>query len=198
MYFNRFALPGIVALAMPVSASAHNAFGDMGSFNNGFLHPVTTIPHVLLLLGLGLMLIFHHTNGDRMLGTLLLGFCLGFAFAVLHGPFAWAGIAVVAASFCTALFSVALRHQSPRIVLITWALAAGLFIGTDTDGGEGTAKDYVLFAVGACIVIAVIQVYFLWMARYLQKNWHHVAMRILASWIATVSVLYLAFLLSQN
>ena len=41
-------------LAAPLTVEAHTTLRGMGEFGGGFIHPLLTLPHILILLGLGL------------------------------------------------------------------------------------------------------------------------------------------------
>ena len=47
---------GLFIFVLPTHADAHAAVQGMGEFVGGFLHPLLTPPHVLVLLSLGLLL----------------------------------------------------------------------------------------------------------------------------------------------
>ncbi|HRH93903.1 MAG TPA: HupE/UreJ family protein [Candidatus Peribacteria bacterium] len=185
-------LPLAFLLALlPETAAAHNAFGDMGGFNNGFLHPLTTIQHVLALLGLGAVLIFNRDKGDRALAGVLLGFIAGYAAAVMAGPFGFAPAAIAIATIVMGL-TAASGHKLRLPLLLALVTLTGFSMGMDTGDETATLGQHSAFVLGACISLTIVQGYALWTAMAVRKDWQKIVVRIAGSWIATISLLYVA------
>lgn len=185
-------LPLVLLLGLlPEIAAAHSAFGDMGGFNNGFLHPVTTMQHVLALLGLGTVLMLNREKGDRALVGVVLGFIAGYATAVAVGPFAFSPAAIGIATIVMGL-TAASGHILRLPLLLTLVTLTGILLGMDTGDETAAPAQHAVFVLGTCISLTIVQGYFLFMALAVRKDWQKVVVRIAGSWIATISVLYLA------
>lgn len=190
---------GAVVLFLPTRLEAHAAIRGAGEFISGFLHPLLTPLHLLVLLSLGLLL------GQRL--PLRLEWPMaGFA------AFAAAGLSVTAAGviagaylpfligigMCAGGF-VALAAPLPAWVRLVVCAAAGLALGLDSGvdpGTTGTAMAKTLFATWVSLSICVANVAF-YSSRLPNIKWVQTGVRIAGSWIVAVALLLLAFALKR-
>ena len=190
---------GAASLLTAPAAQAHTTFQGLGEFGSGFLHPLTTPAHVLVLLALGLSLGQHAPlrlaapvaafAGCATVGLLA---SWGVGFAGLPSP--W----LVGVGLCTAGLVVAARPL-PGPVRVGLGGVAALLLGLDSGvdpGTPGLAAAKTLFATGVSLVLLVVNVAF-YVSLLPPREWARVGVRVAASWIAAVGLLMLAFALRR-
>jgi hydrogenase/urease accessory protein HupE len=186
-----------VGLAWPGVSQAHSAVAGMNSFYAGLLHPLLTLTHLLVLLGLGIWLGQHP---PLRLKTPITVFALGAAAALLLTtrvavPPAIAYGVVAAALGCGMLVAGSARLPA----LLRWATVAVAAIAVALDSGVEAAPTSVSVAltllgtwISTTVLLANIAFY---AALCPRRQWVQIALRIAGSWIAAASMLVLAFAL---
>ncbi|MCA0930583.1 HupE/UreJ family protein [Ruegeria profundi] len=189
-------LPLLVLVASP--ASAHSPVPGMEGFYVGLLHPFSTPPQALLLLGLALVAGgFETARVQWLLGSFLVaslgGLMLAFGFEELDATmFALAFVVCsVAALFPGKLFPVALA-----------LIGVGAFlIGDASVPDEGPPQDRLFTMSGSMVganmgMLYLVGIFLLIKERFTQP-WVGIAFRVAAAWIGAVSLLMLALGLSE-
>ena len=186
-----------VFLCLPGLSHAHSSVAGMNSFYAGLLHPLLTLPHMLVLLALGILL------GQRpplRMKTPLLAFAIGSAAALLlttrvaiplssqHAVMAVAlGCGILVAA--SARLPVGLRAAVAAVAAITVALDSGV-------DGAPTVFATTLTLLGTWISTTVLVANVAYYTSLCPpRQWVQIALRIAGSWMAAASVLVLAFAL---
>jgi hydrogenase/urease accessory protein HupE len=182
----------LLFLFFPITAEAHSDL-RLGPFAGGILHPFQTLPHLLTLIGLGLLL------GRRPPFRLwpLLG---------IFAPVAAAGMLLTPADHAAplpALLTTGLALvlgallASGRYTLLTADLAllavGALLLGLDSGFANPSALIVakVLFGNWVCLVVVIGYLAF-YSALLPPQPWTRTAFRIAGSWIVAIGVLVLA------
>ena len=195
---------GLVVAAWLASAGparAHGAVQGMNSFYAGLLHPFQNLPHLLLLVGLGIWL------GQRQplrIGTAMLALALVTALALLATtPFV--GFAqmtapnpvwLIGAALCVGVL-IASALAGPGLLRVFIAALAGIAVALDSGvDGAPAIGTLALMLLGTWVTVVVLVAN---VAYYVSlcppRQWMRIGMRILGSWLAAASVLVLAFYL---
>lgn len=171
----------------------------MGEFANGFAHPLATPPHLLVLIGLGLLLgqrrplrfkvplsVFVPVSAAALVATTA-GFMKVEPPALLAGVSLLLGMAVAAdlplpnwvlGTLCAAA-AVALGLDSVADAAVTpWAVAKTLF---------GTWISFMVWIVDLAYYISLLPA----------RQWLQIGVRVAGSWIVAISFLVLAFALKR-
>jgi hydrogenase/urease accessory protein HupE len=188
-------------LAAAGSARAHGAVQGMNSFYAGLLHPFQNLPHLLLLVGLGIWL------GQRRplkIGAPMLALALGSALALLAttqlaGPVqmtAPSPVWPIAAALCVGVL-VASALGGPSWLRTATAALAGIAVALDSgvDGAPAVGTlALMLLGTWVSVVVLVANVAY-YVSLCPPSQWVRIGLRILGSWLAAASVLVLAFYL---
>lgn len=181
-------------LFLPGSARAHSPIQGAGDIVNGLLHPLTTITHVLIIVGLGLL-------GGR---SKLVDFKLPMTiFAVL------AGLALlltttggIKAVYPPLLICIALCAAVPltleltppplarNALFATAALALGLDSAVESGSTATVFKTLVGNWISLIVLVADLAIY---VSLAGEAKWMKIALRIVGSWIIAISLMMLAF-----
>jgi hydrogenase/urease accessory protein HupE len=193
---------GPVAFALlicPSSAEAHTSVPGLNDFSAGLLHPVTTPPHLLILLGLG-FLAAQHARSNLKLPLIFFAAAGAAALAftttrLIHGvnqP------VLLTVALCLGVL-VALDRRLPTLVLIALSAIAATLIGLDSVVETGSLATVIKTQIGTwvALVLVVFDIAF-YVSRGAQRQWVKVGVRVLGSWIIAVSLLVLAFSLRRN
>jgi hydrogenase/urease accessory protein HupE len=194
----RRALPKFFALALalllltPATASAHSDL-RLGPFAGGILHPFETLPHLLILAGLGLLL------GRRppfRLGPLLGLFAPVAAAAMLLtlADHAAPIPALLTTGLALALGALLASGRATPLPLDLALLAfAALLLGLDSGFANPSALVVakVLFGNWVCLLVVIGYLAF-YTALLPPRPWVRTAFRVAGSWIVLVGVLLLA------
>lgn len=185
----------LVVFALPATAHAHTTMKGMGDFVAGLVHPIMTPPHLLLLLGLGLLV------GQQLplnLKTPLAVFVPASAIALMFSvtglirsvyPPIQIGLVLVVAIL------VALEKRiSPLACRALFALAA-LVLGFDSTIEAGSSVSVAKTLLGTWIMFILLVGYVAYYASLAAANrkWLRIGIRVLGSWIIAISLLVLAF-----
>ncbi|MBC7681575.1 MAG: HupE/UreJ family protein [Ferruginibacter sp.] len=190
-----------VGLALPGLSHAHSSVAGMNSFYAGLLHPLLTLPHMLVLAGLGIWLGQHP---PLRLKTPLLAFAAGCAAALLLTT----RIAIPPSSqnvVMTVVMAVALGcgilvAASARLpVGLRATVAAVAAIAVALDSGVDSAPTVLATSftllgtwISTTVLLANVAYY---TSLCPPRQWVQIALRIAGSWMAAASVLVLAFAL---
>lgn len=183
-------------LAWPAAAHAHGAISGLEGFTGGLLHPVTSVPHVLILLALGLLAAQRTpTDYQQPLLAFFPALVAGLLFT-LTGKITNVSPSLLHALALVAAALVAWEKAVPLSVLRGLFLAGGLLIGLDSAVEEGTTAVVLKALLGTALMAAFVAfdvIYYGAQAR--TRPWLRVGVRVLGSWIVAVAVLMLAFAL---
>ena len=188
---------GSSLLAWPAHAQAHAAVQGVGEFVGGFLHPLLTPPHLLLLVSVGLL--FGQEWPPHLRRSMPV-----FAVSAILGLVA-AGVGAVGGVPQSVLIVigllagglVALAAPLPMWVRAAVGVAAGLALGMDSGvdpGTTGVATAKTLFATWASLFVWVVNLAF-YSARLPRYQWLQTGVRVVGSWIVAIALMMLAFAL---
>lgn len=191
---------GLVAsgiLCFPPQAQAHSPIEGIGIFYGYMLHTLVVPAHALLLVATTLMLGRQGLGGARIgLTVLAAGFVAGLAIsnAGLAGASEWqllVGALAVAGI-------VSLGRQVLMIALVPAAAAAGLAIGLDSAPSEAADGEKSLAFAGLISGTLGLALVVTGLTIGLTREWQHIGVRIVGSWILAVSILVLSLSLTGD
>jgi urease accessory protein len=164
----------------------------MNGFLAGVLHPLEVPTHVLALAATGLMI----GQQDRVPAAVLLALfaaalAAGLAALALAVRQTFAGDALLLAAVVSGA-AVALARPQPRMLYAAVSAATGLALGLDSPPRAIALHVAVLTLVGTGIGASAVIALVAGAARYLQRDWQRVGVRILGSWITASAALVLA------
>ncbi len=190
----RLALLCLGLLLLPASARAHSPIQGAGDIVNGLLHPLTTITHVLIIVGLGLL------GGRCKLAEFKIPMTI---FAVLSGlAFLLTTTGWIKAVHPPVLICIALCAAVPLALELTpppWArsalvAAAALALGLDSAVETGSTTTVIKTLMGNWVsLIVLIADLAIYVSLAGEAKWLKIALRIVGSWIIAISLMMLAF-----
>lgn len=181
-----------VLLAVPTFAFAHVPLEGVDSFINGVLHPAIIPAHVLLILAVGL---FVGQKGISSQHKTALSFIFAVIFGLVGAWFAETGLPQYAVLGCSATISllIVLNHNLNSLWMMLIAAIAGVVIGLDSPQALLEGRDKFASFFGTAVGVYFLTLYPAALAdRFNEKDWHKVALRVAASWVAASSLLVLA------
>ncbi|MCB1725521.1 MAG: HupE/UreJ family protein [Gammaproteobacteria bacterium] len=188
----RGATIGVALALMPGLAAAHVGITGLGGFWNGFLHPLLTPSHVLLLVSMGLLLGTREQHAaSRALSVFLAATCAGLFVAGLKGRFVDLVTPLLVAAAVLGILA-AWRPRLPDVLTFVIAAVCGLTLGVDSTQETYAGKDLIvaLFATGLAVFLAML--YLLAAVEFLHRyRWLSVGVRVLGSWIAASALIVL-------
>lgn len=186
------ALLGCVVL--PGIAAAHSPVSGIQGFYTGILHPFSTPPQALLMLGLGLMGGIFAVPLVRVLvavfgGGVLVGIALGWAGWTEIDP-ATFGVAVAAC----ALAALNSRRTFPLAVAVM--VVGGACMGMQSVPDPGPLRDRIITLMGAVVGAGLGIVYILALLNVTRERFDHpavgIGLRVLAAWAGAIALVMLA------
>ena len=178
---------------LPSSAVAHSPVPGIAGFYTGVLHPLSTPGQLLSLLSLGLMLGFRWPQwfGWAALAfavSCLLGICLGQLGFVPN----WSELVLlVLAALAAAL--AALYPSGYFVAFLVFSSVCGFLIGVLSTPDPGPLNDTIITLAGSFVGANIVLIYASGGIGSLQERftqqWMHVGLRVVAAWIAAISVL---------
>lgn len=185
-----FVAGGVATLLTPLPAFAHPMKG-VGDFYAGMLHPVTTLETVLPIVVLSLLA---GQQRRETAITLLLTFPGALVFgALLAGVGNTPSYLPILQLVLTASFGilVAVAKPVPAWLLVGLGMTLGLSAGwTNAAEISGEVSPF-RFIAGLAVVGLLLIVYGIGLVRHLKVAWTQIAVRVVGSWIAAVSILVL-------
>jgi len=178
-----FALAALICF-FPGTANAHLAWTGAGGFWSGFLHPLTSPDQVCFVLALGIWSAFNEAHARLwVLGVIA---TVPIAAAVY---LVWSGRELPTLPWVVALMIVAglggaLRLKVQGAVLVAIAAMGAGFIGAET-GQAVDGLSPVVFILGAWLSPVLLVIYL--------EKWQIIACRAVASWVAAIGIMMLAF-----
>jgi urease accessory protein len=163
--------------------------GLLQAFVDGFVNPLTTSAHVLVLLALALLLA---GQPQRFAGLVIFALALaaGFVAIVLAVETTPARTALLAVA--AALGAMVAAAWVPKLLAWLVAAIAGAALALDSPPQAVTITEaYATLAgtaTGACAMLVVVAA----LAGHANADWQRLGIRILGSWIAASAILVLA------
>ena len=178
---------------------AHTTFPGLGEYASGFLHPLTTPPHLLVLLALGLWLGQHVPLRIREPAAVFaVAAALGLALTA-SAHFGTFNPAVFAALGLGAGACVSLALRVPSWLQLTVCGVAALCLGLDSGVDAGTSSvsaAKILVATGASLVLCLVNFAF-YVSLLPPARPAQIGVRVAGSWIVAIALLLLAFALRR-
>jgi urease accessory protein len=171
-------------LTAPGWASAHSPVPGLGAFYSGMLHPVVAPSALIALMALGLLIGQHGLVQAR---KAVLGLVVAVALGLVLGS-QWPGLELLAA-LATAVCALAARRL-PALALLALAIAVGMAAGLGlADMAVGSVRWVVI--AGTWLGCAFLALGVAALAELARKPWQHIALRVVASWLAASAMLVL-------
>lgn len=186
------AMACLALLAWPSHGFAHSPIEGLGRFYGHLLHPVTVLPHFLLLTAVALTL-GQQGRGKARAGAIALG--LAFAGGLAAATAGASGSVSESMLLLGALVvgsAVILDRHMPAAAAVTVAAAAGLAIGLDSATAATGIRDKALGIVGVTTGVMYLTIVIAGFTISFEKHWQRIAVRVAGSWIFAVSMLVLA------
>lgn len=184
-----------VSAAAPAPLFAHMTVPGAGDLVNGALHPFTVPSHTLLLVATGLLIAqalpLRLKEPSICLGIgAALG--LGFAFGSVHSfALEWFPGALTCALALCVVAALPLPAMGRSILVGLAAFAIGCD-SRPSSNGDATAMAVTLLGTGVALAVGVVNVA-IYASMRPNQPWAHVGLRVVASWIAAVAIMLLAF-----
>jgi hydrogenase/urease accessory protein HupE len=163
--------------------------GLLQAFADGFINPLTTPAHVLVLLALALLLA-RQPQRYAVLLVFALALAAGFVAIVLAVETTPARTVLLAVA--AALGVMVAAAWAPKLLAWLFAAIAGAALALDSPPQAVTiAQAYATLcgtAVGACAMLVLVAA----IAAHANADWQRLGLRILGSWIAASAILVLA------
>jgi urease accessory protein len=195
----RWLLPVLFLWVSQASAQAHSPVKGMGDFINGLLHPVTTLPHVLIILGLGLL------AGRQPIRTLKLPLAIFLPLSAVALAFTATGW--ITAVYPPLLLSLALvlgaclaldwkpSAVATAVLFAAAAIGLGLDSGVETDAAIKRFKTLAGNWLSINVLIFDLAIY---ISLGAHRPWLRIALRIAGSWMMAIALMMLAFALKPT
>lgn len=176
-------------LTAPGWASAHSPVPGLGAFYSGMLHPLVAPSAFIALVALGVLIGQHGLAQAR---KAVLGFVVAVALGLVLGS-QWPGVEVDAglllAALATAVCALA-AWRLPAVALVALAVLVGMAAGFGlSDMAVGSARWVVV--AGTWLGCAFLALGVAALAELARKPWQHIALRVVASWLAASALLVL-------
>jgi urease accessory protein len=184
----------LLVFGLPVTADAHTTISGLGDFFGGVLHPFTTPPHLLVLLGLGVVVGQHSPLNLKLPLAVFIPVSAAALLLTTTGivKTVYPPILISIALLLGAL--VALEKSPPAFVtgavFAMAALAIGLDSGVETGSATVIAKTLLGTWLGLIFAVADIAFY---VSFFTKQKWQKVGLRVAGSWITAASFMILAF-----
>lgn len=184
----------VVFVLLGAPAAAHTPVSGIQGLSTGLLHPFSTPPQALLMLGLGLLSGVFALATARMLGAV---FCGGLLLGVVLG---WRGGAEVdPATYGTAVLACALAAlatcRTLPLALVAMAVG-GVCIGMQSVPDPGPMGDRVTTLAGSVLGAGLGLVYIFGLLHVTHERFTHpavtIGLRVLAAWAGAIALVMLA------
>lgn len=178
-----------IAFGVATPVFAHSVDKRFGDFYGGMLHPLTTLEHLLPILGLSLLA---GQQGPRRGRWVLLAFPLGLLVGAIVASYLEPSPFVTwfnRLSFIVVGILVAAALRPPLPVVATLALLLGISHGYENVAGISSTVAIHLFVSGVVVSGIALTATFAASAVSLQVPWQRVAIRVVGSWIAAIGIL---------
>jgi urease accessory protein len=163
--------------------------GLLQAFVDGFVNPLTTSAHVLVLLALALLLA---GQPQRFAGLVIFALALAAGFVAIVLAVETTPARTVLLAVAAALGVMVAAAWTPKPLAWLLAAIAGAALALDSPPQAVTITEaYATLAgtaVGACAMLMVVAA----IAAHTNADWQRLGVRILGSWIAASAILVLA------
>jgi urease accessory protein len=176
-------------LAGTGNARAHSPIEGIGTFYGYALHPLAVLPHALLLTATALLL-GQQERGSARAGVVAMAasFAATLVLAPFRLPVAPAEIVLLFAA-CLAGILAALRPSLPKSLAGVIGSLAGILIGLDSFPVEAPVSETTMALAGLFAGFSIFLIILAGLAHGTENGWRHVALRVVGSWIAAISLL---------
>jgi urease accessory protein len=181
-----------VVLAGAGNARAHSPIEGIGTFYGYALHPLVVLPHALLLAATALLL-GQQERGAARAGVVAMAasFAATLVLAPFRLPAALAEIVLLLAA-CLAGILAALRPPLPNSLAGVAGGLAGILIGLDSFPVEAPVSETTMALAGLSAGFVTSLIILAGLSHRSENGWRNVALRVVGSWIAAISLLALS------
>lgn len=186
----------------PGPLAAHGGLPGGGGFLSGALHPFVAVPHLILLLGLGLVSArLSAENRSATFAAVGFGLLAGVAVAQagLQPPAKAAAAAILALAVLVGVLAALAPSRLPALLVAGVALPSGFAVGLDTDLAAAGVGISALIAplVGVVAGVYLIVLDSAAVAAFAQRRPALVIVpRVAGSWIAAIGLMLLTLSLA--
>jgi hypothetical protein len=182
------AVYGLALVALPTSAAAHDAFGDLGAFYQGLLHPLADPEQGLIIAAAAVFLACHPLGTFRpaylaLVAASIAAMTIGAAVA-LPVP---ALLMKALLALCIAIYAL-LPYRAGRIPVSTIAALLGVIAALSMDTGTDT-RAMLLGILGGSTGIAVLTLIVWGAIDWAGEHISTYACAVAAAWIAAISLM---------
>lgn len=182
---------GAALVVLPSAATAHDAFGDIGPFYNGLLHPLVDPAQALSLTGLAVLMAIHPIGIVRIAVGVFITFAVGTLVASQLTALVPQPVLLQTTALATGLTATA-GPRIPAIVPIALASVTAVLSIGNTDQPTSGLREILLFNIGT-LVGHVFFLLLLWeLLEQLVRRLGPLACRVAGSWVAAIAILTLA------
>lgn len=178
------------AVLLPDTASAHEAFGDLGPFYTHMLHPAVDPAQALVLVGAGALLTRQPIATVKLAyAVLVVAGALAVSILVLV-PFASPGLWLTATTTILLGLLTISGMLLPRWMVCALCAAVAVLAASALDM-TGTGLAVLQKAIGGALGLAVTVLFFWGFLDFAVRRIHPVSAAVVGSWIAAVGLLIL-------
>ncbi len=179
----------LILIALPAPVSAHAAFGDLGPFYQGFLHPAADPAQGLLVAAGAIALARQPISTVRKAFPALVGAAF---FTLLIGN--WfappqPGVTVVALSALFISLWAIVPLRTPVMIVSGLAILLGALAAVPLLGSDRAGRELVLMLFGGTLGIAIFTLFLWGAAEWADRRIVKVASAVVAAWIAAISLM---------
>ena len=174
------------------TAAAHSVDKRFGDFYGGMLHPLTSLDHLLPLIGLGLLAGIQGARGARWLLVVVpLAMLMGALIAwsqEIRPLVTW----IDRVSLVVIGLAVAASLRLPLPILVGAALFLGLLLGYENVAEVLPDATIGRFVPGLALAGVAVLAPLAALVVKLDRPWQQVAIRVIGSWLAAIGLMVLA------
>jgi hydrogenase/urease accessory protein HupE len=201
---DRLTVPGLAVAAslFPQSALAHSPFPGAEGFYTGLLHPLISFDQLLVLLALGVMF---GLGTQKWIAISFAAFAILASGGIVSGLFGYLPPETSPWLLFVAFVSAATAAIYPSglfATLVSLSALGGVLIGLSSIPDPGPLRDMVITSagsfVGANYILIMVGGSVSWFRMRFDRDWSLIGARIVAAWIATISVSMAALALASR
>ena len=183
-------LIALLVLLTPQLAAAHSPIKGVSDFYNGLLHPFFSIPHILIVLSLGILLGQQlESKGTTISLAFAVSLAVGLGCATASIGFPAETYLLIGAGILGLL--LILSRPLPQWTYILITVVMGLLMGIDFYSDTAKSKGSMNTGTGVTLYFCFLYL-LLFSENFGKKKWQQIGIRVLGSWITACAMLVLS------